>query len=58
MQVLIYNSALKVVAKNKCAPLDWSGNFDAKGAPDADTVKTIAGVYGNVVYALVAKSSK
>ena len=58
LPVANYKSTLKVVAKDKGATIDWSGNFDAKGAPDADAVKTITGIYDGGVDALVAKSSK
>jgi hypothetical protein len=58
LPVANYKSTLKVIAKDKGATIDWSGNFDAKGAPDADAVKTITGIYDGGVDALVAKSSK
>jgi Polyketide cyclase / dehydrase and lipid transport len=58
LPVANYKSTLKVVAKEKGATIDWSGNFDAKGAPDADAVKTITGIYDGGVDALVAKSAK
>lgn len=53
-----YKSTLKVVAKDKGATYDWSGTFEAKGAPDADAVKTMTGVYTAGVDALVDKTSK
>ncbi|MEQ1651445.1 MAG: SRPBCC family protein [Hyphomicrobium sp.] len=58
LPVANYKSTLKVMAKDKGATIDWSGTFDAKGAPDADAVKTISGIYEGGVDALVAKSSK
>ena len=58
LPVANYKSTLKVVAKDKVATIDWSGTFDAKGAPDADAVKTITGIYDGGVDALVAKTSK
>lgn len=58
LPVANYKSTLKVVSKDKGATIDWSGTFDAKGAPDADAVKTISGIYGGGVDALVAKTSK
>lgn len=53
-----YKSTLKVLPKGGGATYDWSGTFEAKGAPDADAVKTITGVYTAGVDALVEKSSK
>jgi hypothetical protein len=58
LPVANYKSTLKVAAKDKGATIDWSGTFDAKGAPDADAVKTITGIYDGGINALVAKSSK
>lgn len=58
LPVANYKSTLKVVANDKGSTIDWSGNFDAKGAPDADAIKTITGVYAGGVDALVAKTSK
>jgi hypothetical protein len=58
LPVANYKSTLKVVAKDKGATIDWSGSFDAKGAADADAVKTITGIYDGGVDAIVAKSSK
>lgn len=53
-----YKSTLKVVPKGDAATYDWSGTFEAKGAPDADAVKTITGVYAAGVDSLVEKSAK
>jgi Polyketide cyclase / dehydrase and lipid transport len=58
LPVANYKSTLKVVAKDKGATIDWSGMFDAKGAPDADAIKTITGIYDGGVDALVAKAQK
>jgi Polyketide cyclase / dehydrase and lipid transport len=58
LPVANYKSTLKVVAKDKGATIDWSGNFDAKGAPDADAIKTISGIYAGGIDALVAKTAK
>ncbi len=63
LPVANYKSTLKVVAKDAASKgggstIDWSGNFDAKGAPDADALKAITGVYAGGVDALVAKTSK
>lgn len=58
LPVANYKSTLKVAAKGKGATIDWSGSFDAKGAPDTDAIKTITGIYDGGVDALVAKSAK
>lgn len=54
LPVANYKSTLKVVPADKGATVDWSGTFDAKGAPDADAVKTITGVYQAGVDVLAA----
>jgi len=53
-----YKSTLKVVPAGQGAAFDWSGTFDAKGAADADVVKTITGIYAAGVDGLVQKTSK
>jgi Polyketide cyclase / dehydrase and lipid transport len=59
LPVANYKSTLKVVAgKDKGATIDWSGSFDAKGATDADAIKTISGIYAGGIDALVSKTSK
>jgi hypothetical protein len=58
LPVANYTSTLKVVPGDKGATIDWSGSFDAKGAPDADAVKAIAGIYDGGVDALIAKLAK
>lgn len=58
LPVTNYMSTLKVVAKGQGATFDWSGTFDAKGAPDADVVKTLTGIYAAGVDSLAAKTSK
>jgi hypothetical protein len=58
LPVANYKSTLKIAAKDKGSTIDWSGTFDAKGAPDADAIKTITGVYAGGVDALAAKTSK
>jgi Polyketide cyclase / dehydrase and lipid transport len=58
LPVANYVSTLKVVAKDKGATIDWSGTFDAKGAPDADAIKTISGIYAGGIDALIAKTAK
>ena len=47
-----------VKPKDKGATIDWSGTFDAKGAPDAEAIKTITGIYEDGVDALIANSAK
>ena len=58
LPVANYKSTLKVVPKGEGSTYDWVGTFDAKGAKDAEAVKTITGVYTDGVDALVAKTSK
>jgi len=53
-----YKSTLKVLPNGDGAVYDWSGTFEAKGAADAEAVKTISGVYTAGVDALVNKTSK
>lgn len=40
-----YASTLSVAAKDGGSVVTWTSTFDAKGAPDADAVKTMSGVY-------------
>jgi hypothetical protein len=56
LPVANYKSTLKVMPKGDGATIDWSGTFDAKGAADADAVKTITGIYEGGVDALLAKA--
>ncbi len=58
LPVANYKATLTVKPKDKGATIDWSASFDAKGAADADAVKTISGIFDGGVDALVAKSSK
>lgn len=58
LPVANYKSTLKVVARDKGATLDWSGTFEAKGAPDADVVKTITGIYAAGIDSLIQKTSR
>lgn len=53
-----YKSTMRVTPKDKGATIEWSGDFDAKDAPDADAIKTMTGVYQAGIDALVAKTSK
>jgi Polyketide cyclase / dehydrase and lipid transport len=56
LPVAKYTSTLRVVPKDQGSTIEWSGNFDAKGASDADAVKTMTGAYDAGVSALVAKA--
>jgi hypothetical protein len=58
LPVANYKSTLKVAGKGNGATIDWSGTFDAKGASDADAVKTITGIYEGGVDSLIAKSAR
>lgn len=58
LPVTKYRSTLKVLSKGEGATYDWSGSFEAKGASDADAVKTITGVYTAGIDSLVDKTSK
>ena len=51
-----YKSTLRVVPKDKGSTIEWSGTFDAKGAPDADAVKVITGIYEAGAGALAGKA--
>ncbi len=56
LPVANYKSTLRVVPKDKGSTIEWSGTFDAKGAPDADAVKVITGIYDAGVSALAGKA--
>ncbi len=58
LPVANYKSTIAVKPKDKGATIDWSGTFDAKGAPDSEAIKTITGIYEGGLNALIAKSSK
>ena len=45
LPVANYHSTISVSADPKGSALKWIGNFDAKGASDADAKKTMDGVY-------------
>lgn len=45
LPVANYKSTLSVTAADKGSKLTWMGQFDANGAPDADAVKIITGIY-------------
>ena len=36
--------------------IEWAGSFDAKGAPDADAVAVIEGIYDAGLTSLAAKA--
>jgi hypothetical protein len=40
-----YISTIKVSGNGEASTVEWSSSFDAKGAPEADVVKTISGIY-------------
>jgi hypothetical protein len=45
LPVANYRSTLSVADDGKGSKITWTGSFDAKGAADADAVKTISGIY-------------
>jgi hypothetical protein len=55
LPVANYKSTLSVKPKDKGSAILWTGTFDAKGAPDADAVKTITGIYEAGATALQTK---
>jgi hypothetical protein len=40
-----YIATIKVSGKGKASTVEWSSSFDPKGAPEAEVVKTISGIY-------------
>lgn len=58
LPVANYKSTLKVIPKGSGSTFDWSGTFNAEGAPDDEVVQTITGVYTAGVDSLVTKSAK
>ena len=40
-----YIATIKVSGVGEASTVEWSSSFDAKGAPEADVVKTIGGIY-------------
>lgn len=58
LPVANYKSTLKVTGTEGAAVIDWSGNFDAKGAAGAEAVKIITGIYSAGADALAAKLKK
>ena len=49
-----YQSTIKVVEDGGTV-IEWEGTFDAKGAPDAEAVKVIEGIYQSGLDSLAAK---
>jgi Polyketide cyclase / dehydrase and lipid transport len=45
LPVANYQSTLSVKSAGNSSMLSWTGTFDAKGAADAEAVKTITGIY-------------
>ena len=45
LPVANYHSTISVGADPKGSALKWMGKYDAKGVPDADSKKTLDGVY-------------
>lgn len=40
-----YIATIKVSGTGKASMVEWSSSFDPKGAPEAEVVKTISGIY-------------
>ena len=40
-----YIATIKVTGAGETSTVEWSSSFDPKGAPEADVVKTISGIY-------------
>ena len=55
LPVANYKSTLSIEPAGATSSLSWTGTFDAKGAPDAEAVKTITGIYQAGAEALAAK---
>src|SRR5215475_6680940 len=54
LPVANYTSTISVAADGAGSMVTWIGNYDAKGANDADAKKTIDGVYDSGLKALTA----
>jgi hypothetical protein len=54
LPVANYTSTISVAADGAGSTVTWAGKYDAKGASDADTIKTIDGVYDAGLKALTA----
>lgn len=55
LPVANYASTLRVRSSGDTSVIEWGGKFDAKGAPDADAIKTMTGVYDAGVTAIAGK---
>jgi hypothetical protein len=53
-----YESTISVIPQGDGSNVSWAGTFKAKGASDADAVKTITGIYQAGVDGIVAKAEK
>lgn len=53
LPVANYHSTIHVVRAAKGSTIQWTGHYDAKGAPDADAKKAIDGIYESGEKALV-----
>lgn len=53
LPVANYHSTISVGPDAKGSKVNWTGKYDAKGAPDADAKKTIDGIYQSGEKALV-----
>jgi hypothetical protein len=52
LPVANYSSTITVSADGAGSVVTWTGKYDAKGAPDADAMKAIQGVYDSGVKGL------
>jgi polyketide cyclase/dehydrase/lipid transport protein len=52
LPVANYHSTISATGNAAGSALKWIGNYDAKGAPDADAKKTIDGIYESGAKAL------
>jgi hypothetical protein len=52
LPVANYTSTIAVSADGAGSVVNWSGKYDAKGAPDADVQKVIQGIYDTGLKAL------
>jgi hypothetical protein len=52
LPVANYTSTISVAADGAGSAVTWSGKYDAKGVPDADSQKAIQGVYDSGLKAL------
>jgi hypothetical protein len=52
LPVANYSSTISVSADGAGSVLTWSGKYDANGAPDADAMKVVQGIYDSGLAAL------